>query len=192
MASLEAEHSRRKSHICTIIDEAMENNPDMAEEFDLKPAYTYPGQDHDRLFSASYTQRGILSSLIGWNKPTLIKRDKRVRPEMPRIHYGLVASGDRVIKNAEIRDRTADWLKEEIGAECLCFEMEAAGLMNNFPCLVVRGISDYSDAHKNNMWQNYAAMVAAAYTKELLRVVDVPDVGLSKEAREIMADIHEG
>lgn len=44
----------------------------------------------------------------------------------------------------------------EVGAKLggvLCFEMEAAGLMNSFPCLVVRGICDYADSHKNKRWQ---------------------------------------
>ena len=49
--------------------------------------------------------------------------------------------------------------------------MEAAGLMDNFPCLVIRGICDYSDAHKNKKWQPYAAATAAAYAKELLGVI---------------------
>ncbi|KAJ5777337.1 hypothetical protein N7520_000583 [Penicillium odoratum] len=49
--------------------------------------------------------------------------------------------------------------------------MEAAGLMDNFPCLVIRGICDYSDSHKNKQWQDYAAATAAAYGKELLSVV---------------------
>ena len=50
--------------------------------------------------------------------------------------------------------------------DVLCFEMEAAGLMNHFPCVVIRGICDYSDSHKNKEWQGYAAMAAAAYTKD--------------------------
>jgi hypothetical protein len=49
--------------------------------------------------------------------------------------------------------------------------MEAAGLMNNFPCLVIRGICDYADSHKNKQWQRYAAATAAAYAKELLYVI---------------------
>jgi hypothetical protein len=49
--------------------------------------------------------------------------------------------------------------------------MEAAGLMDNFPCLVIRGICDYSDTHKNKDWQPYAAATAAAYAKELLGVI---------------------
>ncbi|THZ36792.1 hypothetical protein D6C88_10432 [Aureobasidium pullulans] len=60
-----------------------------------------------------------------------------------------------------------DQISQDLGG-VLCFEMEAAGLMNNFPCLVIRGISDYSDSHKNDRWQRYAAATAAAFAKELL------------------------
>jgi nucleoside phosphorylase len=60
--------------------------------------------------------------------------------------------------------------RDELGQRhgVLCFEMEAAGLMNAFPCLVIRGICDYSDTHKNDKWQPYAAAAAASYAKELL------------------------
>lgn len=58
----------------------------------------------------------------------------------------------------------------------MCFEMEAAGLMNNFPCLVIRGTCDYGDEHKNDDWQNYAAITAAGFTKEFLRCVDVQEI----------------
>ncbi|KAL3484637.1 nucleoside phosphorylase domain-containing protein [Aspergillus germanicus] len=58
----------------------------------------------------------------------------------------------------------------------LCFEMEAAGLMDVLPCLVVRGISDYCDSHKNKKWQGYAAINAAAYSKELLSVKSFHEV----------------
>jgi nucleoside phosphorylase len=52
-----------------------------------------------------------------------------------------------------------------------CFEMEAAGLMLDFPCIIICGICDYADSYKNKQWQGYAALVAASYTKELLRHV---------------------
>ena len=48
------------------------------------------------------------------------------------------------------------------------WEMEAAGLMNHFPCLVIRGVCDYADSHKNDAWYPYVAMTAAAYAKEFL------------------------
>jgi nucleoside phosphorylase len=72
-----------------------------------------------------------------------------------------------------------------MGESVLCFEMEAAGLMNDFPCLVIRGICDYSDSHKNKDWQRYAAAIAAAEGKEILRFLNpgetskVPVVGTS-------------
>ena len=46
--------------------------------------------------------------------------------------------------------------------------MEAAGIMDSSPYLTIRGICDYSDSLKNKEWQEYAALAAAAYTKELL------------------------
>src|SRR4029077_6880907 len=60
--------------------------------------------------------------------------------------------------------------------DILCFEMEAAGLMDSFPCLVIRGICDYSDSHKNKQWREYAAATAAAYAKELLSVIPASGV----------------
>jgi nucleoside phosphorylase len=93
----------------------------------------------------------------------LITRPERAKDEdNPAIHYGLIASANQVMKDALIRDRL---ITEK---DVLCFEMEAAGLMNHFPCLVIRGICDYADSHKNQEWQGYAAMTAAAYTKDLL------------------------
>ncbi|KFA53540.1 hypothetical protein S40293_10316, partial [Stachybotrys chartarum IBT 40293] len=53
----------------------------------------------------------------------------------------------------------------------LCFEMEAAGSMDNLQCLPIRGICDYSDSHKNKAWQDYAAATAAAYARELLEIL---------------------
>jgi len=48
--------------------------------------------------------------------------------------------------------------------------------MNDFPCIVIRGICDYADSHKNKDWQEYAAAVAAAFAKEVLSVVQAPEV----------------
>lgn len=46
---------------------------------------------------------------------------------------------------------TRDKLARKFGI--VCFEMEAAGLINDLPCLVIRGICDYADSHKNKEWQ---------------------------------------
>ncbi|KAI9773367.1 MAG: hypothetical protein M1840_007582 [Geoglossum simile] len=82
------------------------------------------------------------------DKGQVIERPPREKQD-PFIYYGTIASGNQVIKDGETRDR--------LGKDCLCFEMEAAGLMNDFPCLVIRGICDYADSHKNKRWQYYSA-----------------------------------
>ncbi|KAJ5737886.1 uncharacterized protein N7483_003011 [Penicillium malachiteum] len=46
--------------------------------------------------------------------------------------------------------------------------MEAAGALSDFPCLVIRGISDHCDSHKNDIWHGYAAAVSSAYARESL------------------------
>lgn len=65
---------------------------------------------------------------------------------------------------------TRDRISANFGG-VLCFEMEASGLMNSFPCLVIRGICDHADSHKNKKWQPYAAGTAAACAKEILSFV---------------------
>ncbi|KAJ3336468.1 hypothetical protein HDU93_002790 [Gonapodya sp. JEL0774] len=90
----------------------------------------------------------------------------------PVVHYGLIASGNQDMKDGVQRDRVS----KELGG-VLCFEMEAAGLMNHFPCLIIRGISDYADSHKNTRWQGYSAGTAAACAKELLLMIPRTDPG---------------
>jgi nucleoside phosphorylase len=85
------------------------------------------------------------------------------------------------MKDALIRDRLA------AEKDVLCFEMEAAGLMNHFPCLVIRGICDYSDSHKNKEWQGYAAMAAAAYAKDLLSRIPPNKVEAEKRISDVLS-----
>ncbi|KAH8652837.1 hypothetical protein BGZ61DRAFT_511124 [Ilyonectria robusta] len=67
------------------------------------------------------------------------------------VHRGTIASGELLLRDAALRDLLA----EQHGL--LCFEMEAAGALADFPCMVIRGISDYCDTHKNDQWHGYAA-----------------------------------
>lgn len=149
------------------------------------PSFAYQGQENDRLFKASFDHQGRAdcTECEKAGAKHLVKRS--VRPSVvPNVHYGLIASGNTVMKNAKERDELVTALNEKTGGECICLEMEAAGLMNAFPCLVIRGISDYADSHKNDGWQKYAAMAAAAYAKELLGVVPVRQVKNTKKAIE--------
>ena len=95
------------------------------------------------------------------------------------VHYGTIASGNLVMRYGTVRDQVS----RDLGG-VLCFEMEAAGLMNTFPCLVIRGICDYADSHKNKRWQPYAAVAAAACAKELLSVIPPADVAKTLTVEE--------
>jgi nucleoside phosphorylase len=139
---------------------------DMATKYPAMLQFTYRGQQHDRLFEADYDHASLRNTCDDCDKNRLIARESRVT-ENPKIHYGLIASGNQVMKHGGTRDQLA----QELGI--LCFEMEAAGLMDHFPCLVIRGICDYADSHKNKQWQEYAAATAAAYAKELMSVLSV-------------------
>jgi nucleoside phosphorylase len=66
-------------------------------------------------------------------------------PRGMRVHHGLIASSNIVIKDALTRDK----INTRLGGNVLCFEMGAAGLMDDFPCLVIRGICDYADSHRS-------------------------------------------
>jgi nucleoside phosphorylase len=124
-----------------------------------------PDSTSDRLFPTSYIHQG------GYDCTTCDETQAQHRKarEGPRVHYGLIASGNRVMKNAQQRDK----YNQDHGGIVLAYEMEAAGLMNFTPCLVIRGISDYADSHKppGKGWHAYAAAIAAAYAREFIENV---------------------
>lgn len=157
VSKLRSDHESSCSRIPSILSEMLEQYPSMAK-------YTHPGPLQDTLFENTYDHVQALSSCDQCDPSKILKRSYRDSTD-PKIHYGVIASGNQVIKHANTRDKLAKEL------DVLCFEMEAAGLMGSFPCLVIRGICDYSDSHKNKQWQEYAAAAAAAYAKELLSVI---------------------
>jgi nucleoside phosphorylase len=133
-------------------------------KLDCIPEFQRDKAGPDVLFKAAYDHEGGQTcGLCNTNEQEI--RHPREREEV-MVHYGTVASGNQVIRDGRTRDR----LSSELGG-LLCFEMEAAGLMNSFPCLVIRGVCDYADSHKHKKWQPYAAGAAAAYAKELLSVI---------------------
>ncbi|KAL4777600.1 hypothetical protein BDW60DRAFT_173483 [Aspergillus nidulans var. acristatus] len=136
----------------------------------------FPRPSKDQLFRPTFEHVHDRPDCATCDPSQLVDRPERI-PEEPHIHYGLIASGNQVMKDARARDRIAQELN------ILCFEMEAAGLMDEIPSLVIRGICDYCDSHKHKEWQPYAAFVAAAYAKAVL--VQLPfqkradDLGIS-------------
>jgi len=114
------------------------------------------------------------------SKRKVVSRPGR-QSEQPVVHRGLILSGNGVVKNPSDRNK----LRRD-NKDAICFERGAAGIMDEIPCLIVRGICDYADTHKNDSWHHYAAAVAAAYCKALLRKVDSLDVEETRSMSELL------
>jgi nucleoside phosphorylase len=158
LAALQAKHLMEGHELSNYLLQMVTRYPNMGDQF------AYPGTQYDWLYEAEYDHPRGNITCSQCDRDRLVDREPRPSAEQT-IHYGLIASGDQVMRHGATRDR----LRKEL--DVLCFEMEAAGLMDSFPCLVIRGICDYADSHKNKGWQSYAAATAAAYAKELLCII---------------------
>ncbi|KFA60077.1 hypothetical protein S40285_09261 [Stachybotrys chlorohalonatus IBT 40285] len=128
--------------------------------------FTYPGLHRDLLFQATYQHGGQHNDKCASCDATqLVDRPARMEEDAASFifHQGRIATGNAVVRDGKRRDQIRDQCS---GA--LCIEMEAAGVDASRPCLVVRGISDYADSHKSDVWRLYAAGNAAVFARELL------------------------
>ncbi|KAL4732909.1 hypothetical protein BDV11DRAFT_176202, partial [Aspergillus similis] len=156
VSSLRAKHELQPSRVSSIL----------CQKLGEHSGYTRPSSP-DHLFYATYNHpSSTTAGCDACDHSKLVPRRKRTLDNVV-IHYGAIASGNQVMKTGIIRDKIAQQL------DVICFEMEAAGLMDILPCLPIRGICDYADSHKNDEWQRYAAAVAAAYARELLEELPV-------------------
>lgn len=153
----------------------------------------YPGTEQDRLFPASYRHRhrretiwqGCLCTssqsdshtscsealesscdTLGCvvDVPDSPSRQMRFASgaPTPSVHIDTVGSATTVMKSGEQRDAIAR--KNNIVA----FDMEGAGVWDDFPCVIIKGVCDYADSHKNKIWHYYAAATAASAAKAFL------------------------
>ena len=155
---LKARHESEENYIAKYVNQMIQKKPKYAQ---AGTDYRRPVDGSDLLFQADYTHEGNAETCANCDPGKLENRPPRLGNESI-LHYGNIASGNGVVRDAVKRNQ----LGNQYGA--LCVEMEAAGLMDESDCLVIRGICDYSDSHKNKDWQRYAAAAAAAYAKELL------------------------
>ncbi|KAH6617418.1 nucleoside phosphorylase domain-containing protein, partial [Chaetomium tenue] len=132
-------------------------NPDVAA--------VYPGTTQDKLFEATYRHLadGESCEQCGCSG-ALVPRSRLKEQDGPQpvVHFGLIGSGDTVMKSGQDRDGIA----RKTGV--IGFEMEGAGVWDTFPCLVIKGACDYADSHKTKVWQRYTAATAAACMKAFL------------------------
>jgi nucleoside phosphorylase len=174
LATLQAHHLTEDSRVVEFVSNLQAKiAPHKAAKF------ARPTQE-DCLFQAEYDHIAS-DTCVDCDRSKLVPRTQREHQE-PVIHYGLIGSSNQVMKDGRQRDQLA----RDLGIYCV--EMEAAGLMSDFLCLVIRGICDYADSHKNKEWQGYAAAVAAAYAKELLLVVAIDQINSTPTARDTLAD----
>jgi len=180
LASLQAEHELGESKVPEFLEALARKMPRITHSGKGGSGYFHQGFENDRLFKSSYNHVPG-PDCRNCDAMEELERDERDSTD-PEIHYGIIASGNTLVKDAATRDK----IVEDIDEGCICFEMEAAGLMNAFPCLVIRGICDYGDSHKNDRWQRYAAATAAAYGKELLRYVPTRDLQETQKALDVL------
>ncbi|EAQ86839.1 hypothetical protein CHGG_08092 [Chaetomium globosum CBS 148.51] len=124
----------------------------MKERRHAAGTFADPGQGKDMLYGAD-------------EKP--IQREWRPDSRRTRVWYGPIGSGDKLMRS----NRRRDELRDMYGL--IGLEMEAAGTMNRIRVGVIRGVCDYGDERKNKEWQPYAAAMAAAYAKAILREIPV-------------------
>jgi nucleoside phosphorylase len=146
--------------------------------FMRKRGFVHPGKSADQLFESEYVHVSG-SSCLRCDAGNMIDRKPRL-DDIPAIHYGVIASGNVVVKDARMRDE----ILSKHGA--ICLEMEAAGIMNLAPCIVIRGVSDYADSHKNSHWQPFSASTAAACAKELLEHIQTKALDNEPKAKDLL------
>ncbi|KAH8723846.1 nucleoside phosphorylase domain-containing protein [Phaeosphaeriaceae sp. PMI808] len=146
-----------------------------------KHQYDDPGPNRDRLYEDEYEHKGteLDDCKVCCDPDYTISRSEREGAtrmlDEPFVHFGNIASSNQLQISARERNRI------QLEHEAICFEMEAAGVMEEYPCVVVRGICDYADSHKNKGWQDYAAATAAACAKGLLSMIPPAEVRDSEE-----------
>ncbi|KAK2593842.1 hypothetical protein QQS21_008457 [Conoideocrella luteorostrata] len=180
LTSIQADHELNDSKVPCFLQQMLEKNPKMGKRSKQNLGYAHQGFENDRLFTAS-SSHVPGPDCRDCDAAGEVQRDPRGTTD-PDIHYGTIASGNTLVKDAASRDR----IVADIGEDCICFDTEAAGLMNHFPCLIIRGICDYADSHMNDRWQRYASATAAAYAKELLAYVPVVETQETKRALEVL------
>jgi nucleoside phosphorylase len=160
------------------------------------PAAKYPGAARDWLYEASYLHQhrpNVSCDMchnnletcskscdeLGCEEGKLIIRNRHSFPktqdlallpdDVPSIHLGRFGSANTVMKSGMDRDRIA------AADEVIAFEMEGAGVWDQYPTVVIKAACDYADSHKNKYWQAYAAAMAAACLKVFLKEWILPD-----------------
>jgi len=80
--------------------------------------------------------------------------------------------------------RRRDQLLQDEG--CIAFEMESAGTWDVVGTIVVKGVVDYADSHKNKTWRSYPAARAALCAKALIEEIELADAPQGRHTSELV------
>ena len=152
--------------------------PEHLKRLQKLAGFSRPGLEHDKLFKSTYHHVGG-PDCSSCDHAQLVERPPRANQDLI-FHQGTIVSGDAVMKDPQRRNDIS-----QIYHRALCFEMEAAGVMDDKRCLIIRGISDYADSHQDDVWRNYAAGTAAAFAREFLFTIRPQEVNGMESAAQI-------
>ena len=142
---------------------------DAALEKNRHCSWQHPGIEHDMLCqqTSSFTKDSHPDAA---SDEPFSQRPRRFR-DLPVVHYGKIATGDWIIRDARVRDE----ISAKLGG-ILCIDMDYDRELFSLQVLKIRGISDYCNKYKSREFQGYAACMAAAYAKEFLTILkfDLP------------------
>lgn len=115
---------------------------------------------------------GFLQHLVGlddWNDSVGVARPDGLEIN-PKMHHGVIASGEKVIADAAVRDEIASGHRKivAIAMEEYGFSRAIWQSTDRVQHLVLRGICDDGSPAKNDQWHMYAAHAAAAFAKYFL------------------------
>ncbi|KAJ5772935.1 hypothetical protein N7457_007831 [Penicillium paradoxum] len=206
MTKLESKHDMHASQISQYLNDMVERYPNLREKYTWSSSLRDPyiGQTSAHLRNSSHSvaiiswiweivlfhflclsgramlTRGSATTPMARTANSSLDNTDR-GPGNIRVHYGLIASGDQVIKDAVVREK----LNKSFDGHVLCIETGAAGLIDHFPCIVICGICNYADAQANADWEEYAAAIAAACAKEFLEFVQPSQFDGERSMKEL-------
>ncbi|KAF3316392.1 hypothetical protein TWF173_002238 [Orbilia oligospora] len=164
---------RRLLNALTTLQKNHSNGRTEFAEHLKRSRYSHPGLEKDHLYESTYNHIVGGSACSMCDLYRLVDRPKRNTKDLV-FHLGTILSGNSGIKKSNTRDQLSRRFHD-----ALCIETEAFGAMGDKLYLIVRGISDYADSHKNRTWQPYAATAAAALARELLYTIEPLSTGIN-------------
>ncbi|KAL7956343.1 hypothetical protein V8C34DRAFT_326371 [Trichoderma compactum] len=201
VAILETELARERLEKRAVV--FLKQIQDLPPKGNRRPAdiYKYPGACSDRLFKANYRHKHYLppqricakcheceDAVCEESRDSACDVRKRLEMNRASKQQGFCEESqtpNRVLKSGKHRDEIA----KHYGV--IAFETEAAGVWDELPCIIVKGISNYADGHGNKHWQDFAAATAACVVKALTERYTKTDKTFRTQIEQQMKELME-